>query len=283
MDNWLEEKWTGLYKDRNPMIVTALLSFSIHEFFYYARFLPFVLADHMPSLQKYKIQQNKSNSPAMLWKCLRYVLMSQILVQLPMQLFFHPTAEWFGMRISEGPFPSWQTMALQIVFFMLFEDTWGYWGHRFLHQPFMYKHIHKLHHEFNAPFGMTAEYAHPVETLILGMATIGGPLLYVACTGDLHLITVFAWLIVRLVQTVDAHSGYDFPWSLHKWFPLWAGAEFHDHHHMAFNGNYGSFFRFWDMVTGTDSRYQKWKLQKQAKSVDTVDSARADIVGLKEE
>ena len=81
----------------------------------------------------------------------------------------------------------------------------------------------KKHHEFTAPFGITAEYAHPAETLILGLGTIGGPLLYVYYTESLHIVTVYAWLIVRLFQTVDAHSGYDFPWSLRNILPFWAG------------------------------------------------------------
>jgi methylsterol monooxygenase len=91
---------------------------------------------------------------------------------------------------------------------------------------------------------MAAEYAHPIETVVLGLGTIGGPLLYVALTGNLHIFTVFIWLIIRLWQTVDAHSGYDFPFSLRRWVPFWAGADFHDHHHKIFKGNYGTSFRY---------------------------------------
>lgn len=45
------------------------------------------------------------------------------------------------------------------------EDTWHYFFHRLLHHRSIYKHIHKVHHSFQDPFGMVAEYAHPLETL----------------------------------------------------------------------------------------------------------------------
>lgn len=35
----------------------------------------------------------------------------------------------------------------------------------------------------------------------------------------------YIWICLRLFQAVDAHSGYDFPWSLSHIFPAWAGAE----------------------------------------------------------
>ena len=129
-----------------------------------------------------------------------------------MMLGFHPFAEYFGMEITTVPFPPLSKMAFQVGLFFLFEDFYHYWAHRLLHHGAWYKHIHKVHHEFAAPFGIAAEYAHPLETLILGMGTIGGPILWVCLTADLHIITVLAWITFRLIQTIDAHSGYDFPW-----------------------------------------------------------------------
>jgi methylsterol monooxygenase len=34
---------------------------------------------------------------------------------------------------------------------------------RLLHIPLIYKHVHKLHHEWTAPIGIEAVYAHPFE------------------------------------------------------------------------------------------------------------------------
>jgi hypothetical protein len=71
-----------------------------------------------------------------------------------------------------------------------------------------------LDHEFSAPFGLAAEYAHPLEVLILGTGTIGGPLLMAMASQtifpqtSLHIITVYIWIVLRLFQAVEAHSGY---------------------------------------------------------------------------
>ena len=48
---------------------------------------------------------------------------------------------------------------------LVIEDTWHYFLHRVLHDKRIYKYIHKVHHHFQSPFGMVAEYAHPAETL----------------------------------------------------------------------------------------------------------------------
>ena len=48
---------------------------------------------------------------------------------------------------------------------LILEDTWHYWVHQLLHHRSIYKYVHKVHHHFQAPFGMVAEYAHPIETV----------------------------------------------------------------------------------------------------------------------
>ena len=102
--------------------------------------------------------------------------------------------------------------------------------------------------------GQAAEYAHPVETLILGLGTIGGPFLYCLFRQDLHILTVYIWISLRLFQAVDAHSGYDFPWSLRHFMPFWAGADLHDFHHQSFVNCYATSFRWWDRMCGTDNK-----------------------------
>lgn len=173
----------------------------------------------------------------------------------------------------------------------LVSSCFHYWAHRALHHGQLYKKIHKLHHEFSAPFGLAAEYAHPLEILILGTGTIGGPLLWCLISkGNLHIMTMYIWIMLRLfrtsslsnrtygsvktlkmmglyphnhVEAVDAHSGYDFPWSLHKIIPFWSGADHHDYHHEKFVGCYSTSFRWMDHLFGTDKSYKEYR-KKQA-------------------
>lgn len=132
-------------------------------------------------------------------------------------------------------------------------------AHRGLHWGPLYKNIHKLHHEFSAPIGLAAEYAHPMEVMILAQGTISGPFLYCLFRQDLHILTVYIWVTLRLFQAVDAHSGYDFPWSLRHFLPFWAGADHHDFHHMAFVNCFSTSFRWWDYCLGTDNKYHAYK------------------------
>ncbi|KAG5634899.1 hypothetical protein H0H81_000398 [Sphagnurus paluster] len=172
---------------------------------------------------------------------------------------FHPLAESIGMSTYQVPFPSIKIMIPQIAFFFLFEDLFHYIAHQMLHTGVLYKHIHKIHHEYSAPFGLAAEYAHPAEVMILGAGTLAGPLLYCYFARNLHIFTMYVWITLRLVQAIDAHSGYDFPWSRQHIPPFWSGAEHHDFHHMAFTNNFSTSFRWWDRICGADMKYQEYR------------------------
>ncbi|KAJ3327105.1 C-4 sterol methyl oxidase [Blyttiomyces sp. JEL0837] len=273
--NAIESLWLGMFEglsSTEQAVKLAVVLFIWHEVVYFGRYLPYMIMDYIPYFQKWKIQTVPTTSEQF-WKVVIHALKSQIFVQLPMLVSFHPIALFVGMNFLQVPFPSITTILLQQFYFMLMEDTYHYWTHRAMHWGPLYKHIHKLHHEFQAPFGLTAEYAHTLEVLVLGLGFFIGPLSWaVFFKGGpeaLHVISMAIWLAVRLITTVDDHSGYDFPWSIHHWIPIWGGADFHDYHHMAFIGNYSSTFRHWDWICGTDSGYkahcQKLRAARKAK------------------
>lgn len=152
-------------------------------------------------------------------------------------------------------------MALEIAAFFLIEDTGFYWTHRLLHQPFLYKFIHKFHHRYKQPIGLAAEYTHPLEYLFANsIPQFLGPLLF-RC----HIVTFWVWLAIRITEAVDGHSGYDFWFVPFRYFPFRPGTQVHDYHHSHNVGNYGSFFTFWDWICGTDMSYRDYQLRRKNK------------------
>jgi len=148
-------------------------------------------------------------------------------------------------------------MLFHIFIFILVEDFLFYWSHRLLHHPKIYKHIHKKHHEFKSTIGIASEYAHPVESFISNLVPfISGPIL-VGLMSQTHAFTFWLWTLIRITETVDAHSGYCFPISPFNLLPFQGGPERHEYHHFYNRGSYGSFFCFWDWVCGTDLPFKQ--------------------------
>ncbi|WVQ62145.1 hypothetical protein V866_006641 [Kwoniella sp. B9012] len=288
--NWLERTWASYYIWMgNPVLATGVMSFLLHEIVYFGRAIPWLIIDAIPYFHQWKIQPDKHITKEQIWKCTKVVLITHFTCELPLIYLFHPICCYFGMATYEVPFSSLGLMAAQIAFFFVFEDTFHYWAHRGLHYGPFYKNIHKLHHEFSAPIGLAAEYAHPLEVLILAQGTISGPFIYCLFRKDLHILTVYIWITLRLWQAVDAHSGYDFPWSLRHIIPFWAGADHHDYHHMAFTNCFSTSFRWWDFSLGTDAKYHAYKKRlaaakaNQRAKIEKEENERAIQEGLEAE
>jgi len=63
------------------------------------------------------------------------------------------------------------------------------------HFPFLYKHVHKQHHEFHSPISISALFCHPLEhTLTTGMPVVVGPIL-----AHTHTLIYLIWLDSNLI------------------------------------------------------------------------------------
>lgn len=250
----LRSYWSAYYSWMdNDFLATGLLFLLIHEIVYFGKSAPWTVLDYTPYFRRYKIQPTKIPSTSEQLECFKDVLIAHAFIEALPIFAFQPICKVFDIDYTADTFPPLKTFLIQVTAFFLMEDTWHYWFHRALHIGPLYKHIHKQHHKYAAPFGLTAEYAHPIEVAVTGLGTVGSPLLWAYFFGKVHLITVICWVVLRLFQAVDSHSGYDFPWSLRHFLPIWAGADHHDDHHKYFVGNYASSFRHWDYLLGTET------------------------------
>ncbi|KAK3038502.1 hypothetical protein RJ639_029800, partial [Escallonia herrerae] len=213
------------------------------------------------NVRAYKIQPKVNLSYSETFKCYRDVMRMFILVVGPLQLVSYPSVQLIGVRTSL-PLPSiWEVVAQLAVYFVV-EDFGNYWIHRFLHRKWGYEKIHKVHHEYTAPIGFAAPYAHWAEVLILGIPSFCGPAIAPG-----HMITFWLWIGLRQIEAIETHSGYDLPCSPTKYIPFYGGADYHDYHHYVggqSQSNFASVFTYCDYIYGTDKgyRYQKKLLQQ---------------------
>ncbi|KAJ6849876.1 putative methylsterol monooxygenase 1-1 [Iris pallida] len=225
--------------------------------------LPLALAElRWPALvDRYKIQPKVRHPPESFLSCYVGVMKIFLFVVGPLQLVSYPSVKLVGIRTGL-PLPSLCEVVAQLAVYFLVEDYGNYWIHRWLHGKWGYEKIHKVHHEYTAPIGFAAPYAHWAEVLILGIPSFVGPALVPG-----HMITFWLWIVLRQVEAIDTHSGYDLPLSPTKYIPFYGGAEYHDYHHYVggqSQSNFASIFTYCDYIYGTDKgyRYQKAYLAK---------------------
>jgi Fatty acid hydroxylase len=84
--------------------------------------------------------------------------------------------------------------------------------------------------DFKAPIATASEYAHPLEFAFSNVIPI---MVGVLCSGC-HLVIIWFWVAVAIMNTLTGHSGYCFPWS------PFGDARLHDYHHESFRDNYGA-------------------------------------------
>mmetsp|Transcript_58571 Transcript_58571/g.104156 ORF Transcript_58571/g.104156 Transcript_58571/m.104156 type:complete len:741 (-) Transcript_58571:88-2310(-) len=222
-----------------------------------------ILVQNTPHLQPYKIQAQKSPASLADWcHVIQHVLLSQLCVQLPLVTGLYFFITYFNTPYDYDSMPGRWDLARRVFLSLIVEDTWVYFGHRFLHDKRIYKYVHKVHHTYQSPFALDSEYEHPVETAVLGTGFFLACLLFTN-----HLAFMWVWLYGRLLVSYDSHSGYDLPNNLLHLIPWYNGAREHDWHHQFFDGNYAPTFVWWDRFFGTDVGFRKFEQRRRAKNV----------------
>lgn len=250
----------------------VIIPFMIHMFSYWIPSLIFLFLDYYLEkrgiIQKYKIQ-HKSVVWSLYPKTIRLVLFNQIFLTLPLLYLmkdFHQTFSnqtftdqtftdqtftnqtfsditFSNLTFSNLTFSdlgslgsSWVFWCVKILMLMAFSDFIFYWFHYLLHNPWIYKHIHKTHHEWIAPVACRAFYTHPVEHLIGNVFPLYAPIYIIGLSWN----TLLLWTMITSINTTIIHSGYTVKFLENNK---------HDLHHQKFNVNYGVFI--WDYIFGT--------------------------------
>ena len=156
-------------------------------------------------------------------------------------------------QVFAAELPDAATLCWQLVACTAVEDALFYLGHRALHTPWLYKHVHSVHHEWHVTTTLTAEHAHVLEFVLSNMGpAVAGPLLF-----RVHALTLWMFIVMRVCVSFEEHAGYAFPWSPCRLLPCGATVAGHDYHH-ANNGDgiFASEFHVLDAVLGTNGSFE---------------------------
>lgn len=152
--------------------------------------------------------------------------------------------------MSNGHIPT-ITISGNLVWFLLgflLLPIWSafhfYWVHRLLHVPFLYRHVHSLHHH-NVNIGPWSGFSmHPVEHFLY-LSTLC--IHWIVASHPLHLIF---HVIYQGPGAAMTHTGYEDLLIKDK-RRLALGTFNHQHHHRYYKCNYGNQEMPWDRWFGT--------------------------------
>lgn len=197
-------------------------------------------------LYKYKIQNHGEGQGhrVPLARSVGMVLFNQFFGTLPYLFLVIVFMEWRGYDAVVSV-PAWYVIVFQLVVMILLQDLFFYINHLGMHRvPFLYKHVHSVHHRYRESIAIATHYVHWVEHLIgnLFPVFIGAMILLP------HPFVVMFWILMIVVNALHNHSGFAFPYlsySVH-----------HDWHHFYVNSSYSS-IGLMDKIFGTDGPFEE--------------------------
>lgn len=147
-----------------------------------------------------------------------------------------------------APMLTWAASPVWFIALFLLIPVWEsfyfYWIHRFLHIPFLYRHVHALHHR-NINVGPWSGMAmHPVEHLIF----LGSVLIHFVVAA--HPVHILFHLQYYALTAATTHTGFEGMVVKDK-NRLKLGTFHHQMHHRYFECNYGSLELPWDKWFGS--------------------------------
>uniref|UniRef100_A0A3Q3NFF1 Fatty acid hydroxylase domain-containing protein n=1 Tax=Mastacembelus armatus TaxID=205130 RepID=A0A3Q3NFF1_9TELE len=210
---------------------------------------PYICLDFLCSkltlLHRFKIQPQSKVTWAKAWRCIHKIVWNHVCFIFPLSVVHWYWKPWFSPPLA----PEMLSVVKDVLACLLLFDMQYFLWHLLHHKvPWLYHFFHKQHHYYTATFSLVTEDSSPWEMLSLSFFTTLNPVL-LGC----HPLTEMIFFITNIYLSVEAHSGYDFPWSPHRLVPLglYGGARHHDLHHLKFKVNYAPYFTHWDRLFGT--------------------------------
>lgn len=144
----------------------------------------------------------------------------------------------------------WAYLAFSVWLIYTVHDIWHYIMHRALHEvPFLFRHVHRVHHTFRTPTAFAADAFHPLDALV-NISFL--PL--IVFLFPVHSTVMQLYLVNVVVLNIVGHTGFEFlPRGMTKhWLFQWINSPTaHDIHHSHVHCNYGLYTNVLDRCLGT--------------------------------
>jgi lathosterol oxidase len=143
----------------------------------------------------------------------------------------------------------WAWFFLSFPVLVIVSDAHFYFFHRILHHPFLFKHVHYVHHRSTNPSAFGGYNWHPIEALITAGYTMFLPLIVPVPVQTFTLFLFFSVMLAAL-----GHLGtemYPLSWRQKSILKYTHTATSHNYHHEHINQNYGLFLLYLDRLFGT--------------------------------
>lgn len=243
-DHILQQTWTAYYNLMGDTVISRVVVPWVIMFVFFwiygGGLLFFVDAKHSPEWiyerrfqPKRPFSFDKTPYNLSLIQCVKTVLFNQFFVILPgLLLIDYVCRSGFlpfmtGVKMEER-LPTLIDILKQALMAISLVEIGFFYSHWLFHQKPFYRKIHKIHHDFKAPYGICSIYAHWIEALVGNTFCIMGPAFYV----NAHCSVWYAGMVIGWYSTITSHSGYGLPGQ--------SKANKHDLHHELFNCNYGT-------------------------------------------
>lgn len=205
--------------------------------------------------QKNKIQTKPERVKSFLNEIKHSSIMLLITALIVGLVLFTPFRDFTQIYADIAMFPVWW-IPLSVVLSLVIHDTYFYWMHRAMHTKFLYRYVHRVHHQSVNPSPFAA-YSFDILEAIAENAI----LFVLVLVLPLHPIALISFGLLSFSINVYGHLGYEI---VPSWFrnsflyQILNTSVHHNLHHKEFHGSYGLYFRFWDRMMGTENpHYEK--------------------------
>jgi len=244
-----QDVWTYVYRNifnENKFLISTV---GVHGFifvYFWLNSIFFMVLDIFEPafFMKYKIQEDKKPSRADILKAVRVCMFNQLVGLLFSIPLYMVLINRRGLTFEADELPTFQWFLVELCVYILVEEFGFYYSHRLSHHPKLYKHFHKIHHEWTAPISIIGIYNHWAEHIVANILPVTlGPVLMGS-----HMASLVMWTCIAITSTQISHGGYH--------LPFLPSPEAHDYHHLKFINNFGV-LGVLDRLHGTDSMFNK--------------------------